>query len=77
MGSGELALRRDTTGGKWKGRQARKGQTRTPEQSGRVAWLTPPTSAPNRIQLFPEGEVCKEGGGTKVKLGVGHILHCM
>lgn len=61
MGSEELALRKDTAGGRWRGGQARQGQTRTLEQGGRVAWLTPPTSAPtNSIELFPEGKVCGE-----------------
>lgn len=59
MGSEELALRKDTTGVRWRGGQARQGQMRTLEKGGRVAGLTPPTLAPsNSIQLFPETKVC-------------------
>lgn len=75
LGSEELAIRKNSSGGKRQGGQTRRGQTRTLEQGGRVGSLTPPTSAPtNSIGLFPEGKVCGESG-MKGQTEVQQILY--
>ena len=74
MGSEELALRKDTAGGRWRGGQARQGQTRTLEQGGRVAWLTPPTSAPTALNCSQRGKFV-EKKKKKVILCESHNLN--